>query len=257
MPQRIAIANQKGGVGKTTTAANLGAALARLGKKVLLVDLDPQAALTYSFGFDPYKLIASVYSVMMKSNPSVVRVMQPVNTARTLLLLPANNDLSTAEVQMVNLTDSVFRLRNALDHSQFPVDYVLIDTPPNLNLLTINGLVAADYVLVPIAPTYLAMRTVRALMENIWRIKARLNQNLKLLGMLPTLYIPSALSDEHIQTLVDVFGTKVYKTPVSYDEVFEEAAIAQKTVVDMYPDHSGAATYMKVAEEILKNGRSS
>lgn len=254
MPQIIAIANQKGGVGKTTTTANLGSALAKQGKRVLLIDLDPQAALTYSFGLDPYTLQASAYSIMMKRNPSIVRIMQPLNSSHSLLLVPANNDLSTAEVQMVNMRDSVFRLREALERNHYQVDYVLIDTPPNLNMLTINGLVAAHYVYVPLAPNFLAMRTVRALMENVWRIKARLNEGLKLLGMLPTLYIPGRRSDEHIQTLVDVFGSKVYKTPIEYDEVFEEAAINQKTVVDMFPDHPGARTYTTIAQEIVNHG---
>lgn len=257
MPQIIAVANQKGGVGKTTSTANIGAALAKLGMRVLLVDLDPQAALTYSFGIDPYRITSSAYSVMMKNNPSIVRVMTPINQQRTLLLIPANNDLATAEIQLVNQPDSVFRLRKAMERNQFDVDYVLIDTPPNLNLMTINALVAADGVFVPITPNYLAMRTVRALMENVWRIKARLNKDLRLLGMLPTLYVPGRLSEEHVQTLIDVFGGKVFQSPVGLDQVFEEAAISQKTVVDMFPDHPGARTYMQVAQEIIENGRTS
>src|SRR5574341_2397616 len=166
----IVVANQKGGVGKTTTVANLGSALAAMGKRVLLVDLDPQAALTATFGIDPYKLTKSLYSVLLHETSSMARILRPAGES-SMAIAPASVDLAAAEVQLVSAPNRAHRLKEAIDRMRIPFDYILIDTPPSLGLMTLNGLVAGREVLVPVQAHFLAMRGVRALMEVVWRVK--------------------------------------------------------------------------------------
>ncbi len=250
MPRTIVVANQKGGVGKTTTVAHLGAALAALGRRVLLVDLDPQAALTASYGLDPYNLPHSMYAILLQENMSLSRILRPVGHKGSMALAPASVDLAAAEVQLASARQRARRLEMALARNRVPFDYILIDTPPSLGVLTLNGLVAADEVLIPVQCHYLAMRGVRSLMEVIWRVKRRLNPRLRLLGVLPTMYDPTSQhAAEVVAELREVFKHKVFDV-VENSMRFAEAPLARQTLVDTAPNHQGAVAYRKLAEEI-------
>ncbi len=253
MTRTIVVANQKGGVGKTTTVANLGAALAAMGKRVLLIDLDPQAALTATFGIDPYKLTRSMYSVLMHETSAMARVLRPAGES-SMAIAPASVDLAAAEVQLVSEPNRAHRLREAIERNRIPFDYILIDTPPSLGLLTLNGLVAGREVLVPVQTHFLAMRGVRALMEVVWRVKRRLNPDLKLLGLLPTMVQPNSQHAAEVVTeMRKVFKTKVFNILVKNDLSFAEAPVAQRALVDLDPQHEGALAYRKLAEVIAQH----
>lgn len=255
MSRIITVANQKGGVGKTTTVANLGAALAMLDKRVLLIDLDPQSALTASFGIDPYELSHTTASVLLSDKMPLSRILRPAGSGGRLALAPGGIDLAAAEVQLAALPDRTRRLAQALARTRVPFDYVLIDTPPSLGLLTINALVAAKEVLVPVQCHYLAMRGVRALMETVWRVKRRLNPNLKLLGLLPTLYEENSQhAEEVLEELRTVFKQKVFDVVIKDSIGFAETPVAHRTLVDSAPRHDGALAYLMLAEEITGHG---
>ena len=250
MTRIIVVANQKGGVGKTTTVANLGAALAEKDQRVLLIDLDSQAALTAMFGVDPYRLPRSMYSILMHETLALARILRPAG--KSMALAPASVDLAAAEVKLVNEEGRASRLAEALGRNRIPFDFILIDTPPSLGLLTLNGLVASGEVLVPVQCHFLAMRGVRALMETIWRVKRRLNPELRWVGLLPTLYDDgSRHAAEVVDELREVFQHKVFDILIKTDEQFAEAPVARQTLVDYNPRHEGASAYRALAEEIL------
>jgi chromosome partitioning protein len=249
--RRIVVANQKGGVGKTTTVANLGAALAAFGKRVLLIDLDPQAALTATYGIDPYHLPRSIYSVLMNETGSLARILQNAGHT-TMAIAPASVDLAAADLQLVNAEGRAYRLKDALDQTHIPFDYVLMDTPPSLGLLTLNGLVAATEVMAPVQCHYLSMRGVRALMETVWRVKRRLNPRLRLLGLLPTMYDPESRHANEVEhELRKVFGKKVFNVVIKNSVAFAEAPVTGQALVDYNPLHEGADAYRRLAEEIM------
>lgn len=256
MTRTIVVANQKGGVGKTTTVANLGVALADLDKRVLFIDLDPQAALTASFGLDPYRLPRSMYSVLLNENVSLARVLRPVGNSITMAIAPASVDLAAAEVQLADAEGRAHRLRRAIERNRIPFDFILIDTPPSLGILTLNGLVGATEVLIPVQCHYLAMRGVRALMETVWRVKRRLNPELRLLGLLPTMYEPSSRhAAEVVSELRAVFNTKVFDVLIENSIEFAEAPVANQTLIDYAPRHPGAMAYRRLAEVIINDVR--
>lgn len=250
MPRIIAVANQKGGVGKTTTVANLGAALAALGKKTILVDLDPQGALTACFGLDPYTLTRTAYTLLVHPKASLAGALQPIS--EQLALVPASVDLAAVEYQILAESDRVERLRHVIGQSRIPADFVLLDTPPTLNLLTVNALVAATELLIPVQCSYLAMRGVRGLLESVWRIHERYNQQLGLLGVLPTMYNAQS---EHAQEVLDelraVFEHKVLRTVIAEDEVIAKAPAAQLPVAAYQPASPAAQVFHQLAQEII------
>jgi len=249
MTRVIVVANQKGGVGKTTTVANLGAALAELGGKVILVDLDPQGALTAGLGFDPYTLTRTAYTLLVRDNASLASVLRPVSDR--LALIPASVDLASVEYQLSDRPDRAHRLQNALEHSRVPVDFILIDTPSNIGLLTVNGLAAARELLIPVQCQYLAMRGVRSLLESVWLVHERLNPKLNLLGVLATMYKKDSVhAQEVVAELRAVFDNKVFEAVIGDDEAVAQAPVARKSVLTYRPESEAAAAFRRLAEEI-------
>lgn len=250
MTRTLVIANQKGGVGKSTSAMNLGLALAEKGQRVLLIDLDPQGGLTAAFGIDSYDIRRSAFSLIMYNHVSLARVMRPVRDR--LALVPASIDLAASEVQLAGVNDRVQRLRVSLRRSQLPFDFVLIDTPPGLGILAANGLVAADEVLIPVQCQYLAMRGVRALIDTIVRVKKNLNASLRLAGLFATMYRPESIhSQEVVEELRSVFGSKMLNTLIQYDDVVAEAPVVGLSLLEYMPRHPIAQGYRALAEEVL------
>lgn len=253
MTRTLVIANQKGGVGKSTSVMNLGIALAEKGLRVLLIDLDPQGGLTAAFGIDSYDIRRSAFSLIMNQQVSVARVMRPVRAR--LALVPASIDLAASEIQLAGVVDRAHRLKLSLERSRVPFDYVLIDTPPGLGILTANGLVAGDEVLIPVQCQYLAMRGVRALMDTVVRVKNNLNARLKLAGLFGTMYrADSEHSREVVEELRDVFGPKVFKTLINFDDVVAEAPVAGLSLLEYIPRHPIAQGYRALAEEVIRGG---
>ncbi len=253
MARIVVVANQKGGVGKTTTVANLGAALVERGQRVLLVDFDPQAALTAWSGLDPYHLSPTTYSLLMKDEIELGEIVRTLEDR--LWLAPAGVDLAALEYTLTSAPDRNIRLQKKLTNCRDQMDFVLIDTPPNLGLITTNALVAADELLIPVQCHYLAMRGVRALLETVWLIHDRLHKGLKLLGLLPTLFQPdSEHSKEVVRELRSVFGKRVFETLIHADEALTMAPAARKSVIHFKPESQGAKDYRQLAEEVCRGG---
>jgi chromosome partitioning protein len=250
MTRVIVVANQKGGVGKTTLVANLGAALAAAGQRVVLVDLDPQSALTAGWGLDPYSLTRTAYTLLSRENVSLASVLRPLDD--NLVLVPGSVDLAVVEYQLADAPDQAFRLRNVLVRSRVPADFVIIDTPPSIGTLTVNGLVAATELLVPVQCQYLAMRGVRGLLESIWLIHERLNPDLNLLGVVATMYkTGSQHSREVLDELRSVFEGKLFNTVIEDEDAVAKAPVACKSVLTYSPQSEAAQAFRRLAEEVL------
>lgn len=250
MVQTILVGNQKGGVGKTTTTINLSAELANLGKRVLLIDLDSQAALTASFGIDIYKVEKSITSVLFDEQLNLDEAIIPMR--KNLFLIPADDDLLSKEYLLLSELNRTKRLKNALDRIEQQFDLILIDTPPNLGLLTLNGLVAADYLLIPVQTDYLALRGLRPLLETVWTIRESKNQDLKLLGIVPTMtHQDNDHSQAIMQELTKVFKKKVFKNAIPFDASVAVAPSRRKTIRELNPNSDACLAYQALALEVL------
>ncbi len=249
MERIITVANQKGGVGKTTTTVNLAAGLAHLGFRVAVIDLDSQGALTISLGFDPYTIRPSTYNILLDQEKPFVEVLR--DTGKDIAIAPANAELIAAEYKLYTENDRTSRLRNALLEPRQPFDFILIDTPPNLGLITVNGLVAATELLIPVAANYLSMRGVRSLLDSVWLIRERLNPKLKLLGVLPTMVQANAShAKSAIYEMQSVFKQKVFHSYIPYDNVAATAPAMRKTTLEHAPNSAVATAYLYLAKEV-------
>ncbi len=251
MTQIIAIANQKGGVGKTTTALNLGAVLAQRQQRVLLIDLDPQASLTALLGLDPRTVERSSYSLLMYPEITLTRVVRRLGT--NLALVPGSVDLDAAAIQIVEQEISLHRLRKVLRESRLTFDIILIDTPPGLNVLTISALLAADSVLIPSQCSLLAISGIRAVQDAASRIRSKMGHpGLRLRGVLATFYdTASAQSPNVLTELRALLPGQVFQTVIPYDVQVTDASHSGKAVVDYAPESSASLAYLALVGELL------
>lgn len=252
----IAMVNQKGGVGKTTSAINLGAALAELGRRVLMVDFDPQGALSAGFGVNPHELDTTVYTVMMDRKTDVREAIRATEFPN-MDLLPANIDLSAAEVQLVNEVAREQVLSSALKKVKDDYDVVLIDCQPSLGLLTVNALTAADGVIIPLICEFFALRAVALLVDSIEKVQDRLNPDLRIDGVLATMFDSRTLhSKEVLARIVDAFGDKVFDTVIKRTVKFPDATVSAEPILTYAPTHTGAIAYRELAKELIERGGS-
>jgi chromosome partitioning protein len=251
-PARVmALCNQKGGVGKTTTTINLGAALAEAGRRVLLVDFDPQGALSVGLGVNPHELDLTIYNLLMQRDVSIDEVL--LKTAVPGLdLLPGNIDLSAAEVQLVSEVAREQTLARVLAPVLGDYDLILIDCQPSLGLLTVNALAAADGVIIPLECEFFALRGVALLMDTIYRVRERINPRLEVEGILATMYDARTLHGrEVLARVVEAFGDKVFHTVIARTVRFPETTVAGEPITTYASSSSGAAAYRALAREVL------
>ena len=246
----LAIANQKGGVGKTTTAINLAAAFAKKGKKTLLLDLDPQSNSSITF-LEIHQLQKSVYDVLTDPQCGFNDVIQHTSLLH-LDVAPARIALAKLESNLVGEFDAPFRLKDKLDAVRKEYDVVVIDTPPTLGLITVNALVACTHLLIPIQSSYFALEGTDDLLETVERIKARPNPNLKVMGVLITLHDRrTVLAKDIYKQIRNVFGTKVFKTVISKNVRLEESPAYKEAIFSFAPHSTGAIEYFKLSDEVL------
>lgn len=247
----IAVANQKGGVGKTTTTINLGAALAELGAEVLIVDLDPQGNATTGIGVDHRSLQHSIYHVLMHDVP-LVDVVVATETPK-LSIAPSTLDLAGAEIEMVSAFSRETRLQRAIEPVLTRFDYVLIDCPPSLGLLTVNGLTAAKEVLVPVQCEYYALEGLTALLDTIEKIRTTLNFDLRIEGLLRTMYDPrNNLANDVSTQLIEHFGEQVFNTIIPRNVRLAEAPSHGLPAIMYDKTSPGARAYLALAGEMLR-----
>ncbi|MDO4784458.1 MAG: ParA family protein [Propionibacteriaceae bacterium] len=247
----IAMCNQKGGVGKTTTTINLGAALAELGRRVLLVDFDPQGSLSVGLGVNPHTLERSIYDLLLRHDQEARDIIAPTNV-EGLDILPSNIDLSAAEVQLVSEVAREQTLTRVLKKLRGDYDFIIIDCAPSLGLLTINALTAAHYVIMPLECEYFALRGIALLTETISKVTERLNDELEILGILGTMYDSRTLhSREVLERVVQAFGDTVFHTVIRRTVKFPETTVAGEPITTYAPASPGADAYRNLAREVL------
>lgn len=247
----IAMCNQKGGVGKTTSTINLGAALAEYGRRVLLVDLDPQGALSAGLGVPHYDLAHTVHNLLVEPRVGINDVLVHTGVAN-LDLVPSNIDLSAAEIQLVNEVGREHSLARALTPVLDGYDYVLIDCQPSLGLLTVNGLACADGVLIPTECEYFSLRGLALLTDTVDKVRDRLNPKLDISGILLTRYDPRTVNSREVMArVVERFGDLVFDTVITRTVRFPETTVAGEPITTWAPKSGGAQAYRALAREVI------
>jgi len=247
----VAMCNQKGGVGKTTTTINLGAALAETGRKVLLVDFDPQGSASVGLGVNPHTLERTIYNLLLSRTIEAADIIVPTGV-ENMDILPANIDLSAAELQLVSEVAREQTLKRVLDKLRGTYDMILIDCAPSLGLLTVNALTAADKVITPLECEFFALRGIALLTDTVNKVKDRLNPDLEMLGILGTMFDARTLhSREVLDRVVQAFGETVFHTVIRRTIKFPETTVAGEPITTYAPSSSGADQYRMLAREVL------
>lgn len=247
----IAITNQKGGVGKTTTAINLAAALATKGFRTLLIDIDPQANSSMSF-VDVHALQSSMYEVLSEPDIAISDILIEAQKVPQLFVAPSSIALAKVEAKLLGDLEAHFKLKDEVDRIRDEYDYIVIDTPPTLGLITVNALVAATHVLIPIQSSYFALEGTDDLLETVDKIKNRANPDLQILGVVITLFDKRTILSRDIQSEIgQVFGDKLFETRISKSVRLEESPAYKESIFSFAPKSSGAYEYYKLSEEVL------
>ena len=251
----IAITNQKGGVGKTTTALNLSAALAFMGKRVLLVDTDPQAHSTVSLMQDTQDLKKSLYDVLMNRAEKIENVIH-ASTVPGLSIAISKISMAKLEPTLIGEIDGHFRLKEAVQPVRNKYDFIFIDTPPTLGLITLNALVAASHILIPIQSSYLCLEGTDDLLETIEKVKKVANPTLQIIGVIITLHDQRTnISKDVVDRINKVFGDKVFKVSISKSVKLEESPAYKESIFTYAPSSIGAQQYRKIAEELIRRAK--